>query len=174
MSKRSLKGLVHIYTGNGKGKTTAALGLAMRASGRGMKVIVIQFLKGITSGEHLFLKDHAAFEIKQISSGDIFAKRMEQLTEESQQTLTIANNEIQSGKYDLVILDEILIALSLDAITLEQVEELINKKPDKLELVLTGRDAPEELIERADLVTEMRMVKHPFTKGIPARKGIEF
>jgi cob(I)alamin adenosyltransferase len=174
MKKKSLRGLVHIYTGGGKGKTTAALGLAIRATGRGMKVIIIQFLKGITSGEHLFLNKHTAFEIKQVSSGDIFTKPRDQLSEEAQQTLALAEKEMLSGNYDLVILDELLIALSLDLITLKEVLDLLDKKPDKVELVLTGRDAPQELIDRADLVTEMVMVKHPFTEGIPARKGIEF
>jgi cob(I)alamin adenosyltransferase len=174
MKNISKRGLVHIYTGDGKGKTTAALGLAMRASGRGMKIAFIQFLKGITSGEHLFLNDHKAFEITQISSGDIFKKPIEQLGKEAQQTLALAQKELQSCKYDMVILDEILITLSLELITIEEVLDLIKNKPDKVELVLTGRDAPQELIEKADLVTEMKMIKHPFAEGIPARKGIEF
>ena len=174
MVEKSSKGLVHVYTGDGKGKTTAALGLAMRAVGQGMKVAFIQFLKGIPCGEHLFVKQHKSFELVQISVGDSFKKSKEQSKKEAQQTLAYAEKEILSGKYDLVILDEVFIATSQGLITVKQVLDLLDAKPASVELVLTGRKAPPEVIQRADLVTEMLMIKHPFTEGTDARRGIEY
>jgi len=135
------KGLVQVYTGDGKGKTSAAFGLALRAIGRGLKVYIIQFIKG-------------GFDY-----GELYV--VEKLP-----NLTV--------KYDLVILDEINIAVSLRLIDLKEVVKLIKNKPSNVELILTGRYAPKEIIESADLVTEMKEVKHPYTKGLPPRKGIEF
>jgi cob(I)alamin adenosyltransferase len=174
MVEKNGKGLVHVYTGDGKGKTTAALGLAMRAVGQGMKVAFIQFVKGEPCGEHLFVKQYRPFEIVQISIGDSFKKSKEQLGQEAQQTLAYANQEILSKKYDLVVLDEIFVAISQGLITVEQVQELLDSKPASVELVLTGRNAPSEIAQRADLVTEMLMIKHPFTDGTIARRGIEY
>ncbi len=174
MVEKNGKGLVHIYTGDGKGKTTAALGLAMRAVGQGMKVAFIQFIKGGPCGEHLFVKQYRPFEIVQISIGDSFKKSKEQINQEAQQTLAYANQEILSKKFDLVVLDEIFVAISQGLITVEQVQELLDSKPASVELVLTGRNAPSEIAQRADLVTEMLMIKHPFTDGTTARRGIEY
>ena len=174
MAEKNSKGLIHVYTGDGKGKTTAALGLAMRAAGQGMKVAFIQFLKGLPCGEHLFVNQHNPFEIVQISVGDSFKKSKEQASHEAQQTLDYAEHEILSGKYDLVVLDEIFIALNQGLITVKQVLELLDSKPASVELVLTGRKAPPEIIQRADLVTEMLMIKHPFNEGTDARRGIEY
>jgi len=174
MTEQNQKGLVQIYTGDGKGKTTAALGLAMRAAGHDLKIAFIQFLKGIPAGEHIYTEKYKPFSIVQVSKGDSFTKSTEQLKEEAQQTLVYAEKEMLSGKYDLVILDEIFVALSKRLITLEQVLDLLRKKPDELELVLTGRNAPKEIIQQADLVTEMLMIKHPFNEGIEGRKGIEY
>ncbi len=174
MVEEHSKGLVHVYTGDGKGKTTAALGLAMRAVGQGMKVIFIQFLKGQRGGEHYFLSQYHPFEIIQISDGDIFKKSKKKLSQEAQQTLAYAEQEILSGKYDLVILDEILVAVNQGLMTVKQVLDLLDSKPTGLELVLTGRKAPPEITQRADLITEMLLVKHPFTKGTVARRGIEY
>jgi cob(I)alamin adenosyltransferase len=174
MVENNGKGLVHIYTGDGKGKTTAALGLAIRAVGQGMKVAFIQFIKGEPCGEHLFIKKYSPFEIVQTGTGDSFKKSKEQLNREAQQTLAYAEQEILSGKYDLVVLDEIFAATSQGLITAKQVSKLLDTKPASVELVLTGRNAPPEIIQRADLVTEMLMIKHPFTEGTGARRGIEY
>jgi len=174
MVEKNSKGLVHAYTGDGKGKTTAALGLAMRAAGQGMKGAFIQFLKGLPSGELLFAQQYKPFEIVQISVGDSFKKSKEQLGQEAQQTLAYAEQEIVSGKYDLVILDEIFIAINQELITVKQLLDLLDAKPSSVELVLTGRKAPPEIVQRADLVTEMLMIKHPFTGGTSARRGIEY
>jgi cob(I)alamin adenosyltransferase len=174
MVEKNSKGLIHVYTGDGKGKTTAALGLAMRAVGQGMKVAFIQFLKGLPCGEHLFTKQYNPFEIVQMSVGDSFKKSKEQSSQEARQTLAYTKKEILGGKYDLVILDEIFIATSQDLITVKQVLDLLDAKPASVELVLTGRKAPPEIIQRADLVTEMLMIKHPFTEGMDARRGIEY
>ncbi len=171
----SAKGLVHVYTGDGKGKTTAALGLALRASGQGMKVIVIQFVKGDADcGEHLFAAKHHLFEMIQMAKGNCFTKPSELLRQDATKTFAYASEVIASDNYGLVILDEILIALSKGLLNVSEVLDLINRKPDSVELVLTGRNAPPEVIEAADLVTEMRMVCHPRQKGIPGRRGIEF
>lgn len=174
MVEKNSKGFVHVYTGDGKGKTTAALGLAMRAVGQSMKVAFIQFLKGIPCGEHFFMSQYHPFDIVQISVGDSFSKSKEQLSQEAQQTLAYAEQEILSGKYDLVILDEIFVAINQGLITVKQVLYLLDEKPSSVELVLTGRRAPPEIVQRADLVTEMLMIKHPFTEGTSARRGIEY
>jgi len=174
MTEKTRQGLIQIYTGEGKGKTTAALGLAMRAAGCGLKVCVIQFCKGEYCCEHDFIARYPAFEFIQPGSGDIFTSPENQLKEEALKTLALAEEKMLQGGYDLLILDEINIAIHRGFITLEQVLTLLKKKPDFLELVLTGRYAPEALIQQADLVTEMKLIKHPFGRGIPARKGIEY
>lgn len=174
MAEKKSKGLVHVYTGDGKGKTTAALGLAMRAAGQGFRVAFIQFIKGEPCGEHIFASLHNAFDIVQISTGDSFKKTNEQLGTEAQQTLAYAEKEMLSGNYDLVVLDEICVAISKGLITIEQAIDLLDKKPNSVELVLTGRNAPSSIIKRADLVTEMLMIKHPFVNGNGARRGIDY
>lgn len=172
MAKR---GLIQVYTGEGKGKTTAALGLAMRAVGQGMKVIFIQFVKGDPNcGEHFFASKYHPFDIVQLAVGDSFDKAKEQLSADAQRTLAYAEEAIVRGGYDMVILDEIFIAVKQGSITTKQVLDLIDKKPESLELVLTGRYVLREVVQRADLVTEMLLIKHPFTEGIRARPGIEY
>ncbi|MFC2071154.1 cob(I)yrinic acid a,c-diamide adenosyltransferase [Chloroflexota bacterium] len=172
--KTTGRGLIQIYTGDGKGKTTAALGLAIRATGHGMRVGFIQFLKSEACGEHLFTSRYPAFEIVQISTESSFTKAREPMSEEVQQTLVYAEEQMLGGGYDLLILDEIFIAIRKGLITTEQVLALLEKKPESVELVLTGRYAPAEVVEQADLVTEMRMIKHPLNQGIGARPGIEY
>lgn len=169
------RGLIQIYTGDGKGKTTAALGLALRAEGQGMKVIIIQFIKGDrTCGEHLFAAQYHPFEIVQLNTGDSFTQSLEELRSTTEQTLAFAEKTILGGDYDVVILDEIFVAVNKGLGSTEQVLSLMSKKPESMELILTGRGAPKEIIEQADLVTEMVAVKHPLIKGIKARRGIEY
>ncbi len=174
MGEHDFKGLVQIYTGDGKGKTSAALGLAMRAAGQGMKIIVIQFLKGEEGGEHFFARKHGSFEIKQFGRGDIFKKSEAELTHEAGDAYKFTEKTLEEGRYDVVILDEIFIAHWRGLVSLKQILDLIDKKPAGVELVMTGRKAPQEVIKQADLVTEMLMIKHPFVEGIGQRKGIEF
>ena len=168
-------GLIQVYTGDGKGKTTAALGLSLRAAGQGMKVLFVQFIKGNhTCGEHLFTAKYHPFDIIQPNAKDSLNQTSEELRPTTEQTLSLAENAILSGNYDMVILDEILVAANMGIISTAQILELMSKKPDKMELILTGRGASQEILEQADLVTEMVAVKHPFTRGIAARRGIEY
>ncbi len=182
-SKR--KGLITVFTGDGKGKTSAALGCAMRALGHGWKVLVIQFFKGdwpVVYGElELAKRLHPQFEVLQLGRGFVkimgdkkpFAEHLEA----AKQAFQLTREKVFSGQYDLIILDEINYALGyLDfkLIELEDVLELLRTKPPQLHLILTGRNAHPRVVELADLVTEMREVKHPMKKGIPAQQGIDF
>ncbi|HHU86161.1 MAG: cob(I)yrinic acid a,c-diamide adenosyltransferase [Pelotomaculaceae bacterium] len=179
MSTAKRKGLILVNTGNGKGKTTAALGMALRAWGQGMKVLILQFIKGGWKYGELKAARKLApdFEIRQMGEGFIKGEDDSSLGEHrhaARQALETARKEIASDRYDLIILDEVLYAIYYGLIKLDDVLELLGQKPEKLHLVLTGRNAPPQIIERADLVTEMREVKHPFTQGIAAQKGIEY
>jgi len=170
-------GLTQVYTGNGKGKTSAAFGLALRAIGRGLKVYVIQFIKGgFDYGELHVVQRLPNLKIKAFGRGK-FVTQMPPTDEDvklADQALELAEQVVNSGEYDVVVLDEINVALHLKLIELKKVVRLIEKKPKHVELVLTGRDAPPKVLEVADLVTEMKEVKHPYTKGMPPRKGIEY
>ncbi len=168
------RGYIQVYTGNGKGKSTAALGLALRAVGRGMQVIFIQFLKGEPSGEHFFVEQYKCFEIIRPNNGDCFRQSDTELRPVTGETLAIARDSLTNGKYDLVILDEIFAALGRNLLTTGQIIELMENKPDDVELVMTGREAPQEVIQRADLVTEMSAAKHYYDKGVKLRRGIEY
>jgi cob(I)alamin adenosyltransferase len=140
-----------------------------------MKVIVIQFVKGdCLCGEHMFTSRHHCFEIIQLNTKNSFHESREELLVTTRQTLAFAAKTITGTVYDMVILDEIIVALNKGLISIDQILDLINKKPEKMELILTGRGAPAEIIEKADLVTKMIEVKHPFSKGISARRGIEY
>lgn len=171
------RGLVQVYTGSGKGKTSAAFGLALRAIGRGLKVYIIQFIKGgFDYGELYVINKLPNLKLKAFGRGKFIVEKPAgkediMLAEEA---LALAEKVVKSGEYDIVILDEINVALSLRLINLEKVLELIKNKPKHVELVLTGRNAADEIVEAADLVTEMKEIKHPFTKGYQARKGIEY
>ncbi|HEC82111.1 MAG TPA: cob(I)yrinic acid a,c-diamide adenosyltransferase [Thermoplasmatales archaeon] len=170
------KGYVHVYTGPGKGKTTAALGLGLRAAGAGLKVYMIQFMKGRRYSEIDAVEQLQNFTIVQFGRDEFVSKENpEQIDIDlAQQGLEHANEIIKTGEHDLVILDEINVALDYNLIPLEDTLRLIREKPEKVELVLTGRYASPELVKQADLVTEMLEIKHPFQKGVLARKGIDY
>ncbi len=173
-----MKGLVHIYTGTGKGKTTAAIGLGIRACGTGRKVLMVQFLKGRTSGEEAVINRLAPdFEIRKHKKFDKFSWQLssgekEELKPDILGLFEYAVNSAEGR--DLIILDEIMAAVNTGFIELERVTGFVKNKPEGLELVLTGRDAPSELVELADYVSDINEVKHPMSKGIPAREGVEF
>jgi cob(I)alamin adenosyltransferase len=171
------KGLVEIYTGNGKGKTSAAFGLALRAVGRGLKVYIIQFIKGgFDYGELYVLDKLPNLTLKAFGRGKFITANPPDQDDLklAKRAFQLARQIVRDGEHDIVILDEINVALSLKLLDLKEVLELMKDKPSHVELVLTGRHAPDQIIEAADLVTEMKEVKHPFNKGIPARKGIEY
>ena len=170
------RGCVQVYTGNGKGKTTASLGLALRAVGRGLKVCVFQFIKGGGKyGEHLAAEKLAPLLtiIQTGRPGWVNTKDITEDRQTAQEALAQAQELLTSGDFDLFVCDEINGAVGFGLIEVEQVLELIRCKPEKTELVLTGRNAHERVIEAADLVTEMREIKHYYKAGVPARSGIE-
>lgn len=171
------KGLVQVYTGNGKGKTSAAFGLALRAVGRGLKVFVIQFIKGgFDYGELYVIGKLPNLELKAFGRGKFILEKPpgKEDVKLAEDALALAEKVVNDGEYDVVVLDEVNVALNLGLIRLDKVLELVKSKPEQVELVLTGRDAPVELVKAADLVTEMLEVKHPYSKGFGARKGIEY
>ena len=169
-------GLTHIYTGDGKGKTTAAVGLAVRAAGRGLRVRVIQFMKGSTSsGEFEPLRRMSDIDIDRIG-GNFLSASPPDRTEVAVglEPAMAAAAEALTGQYHMVILDELVTAVAIGVVSEDAVLALIDNPGRRAELVLTGRGASERLMAAADLVTEMRAIKHPFDQGVPARKGIEF
>ncbi|MDD4984766.1 MAG: cob(I)yrinic acid a,c-diamide adenosyltransferase [Dehalococcoidales bacterium] len=172
--ERLVRGYIQVYTGEGKGKTTAALGLALRAAGQGLSVAFIQFLKGETSGEQLLAAGCHLFEFIRLNQGICLRQSNEELRPVTEQTLSLAEEKLAKAKYDIIVLDEIFTAVNRGLITTARVIDLLDKKPDNVELVLTGRKAPREVIERADLVTNMTAVKHYFRQGTKGRKGIEY
>ncbi|MGB9885932.1 MAG: cob(I)yrinic acid a,c-diamide adenosyltransferase [Moorellales bacterium] len=170
-------GLVQVYTGEGKGKSTAAFGLALRAWGQGLRVLIVQFLKPGGCGEHRALEGFAP-QLEMRSFGRPGFIGPEGPREEdyrlAREALTYAREAMLNGEADLVVLDEVFVALQLGVLGLDQVLDLLAQKPSTVELVLTGRGAPKEILERADLVTEMREVKHPYRSGLGPRAGIEY
>jgi len=172
-----MKGMIHIYTGNGKGKTTAALGLACRASGQKKKILMVQFMKGkVNYGELRSAKKLPGFTIKQFGRPSFVDKNNPHPADikGAQQAMTFAKKTFLSGKYDIIILDELNVALDFNLVSLKDVLDLIAAKPEKLELVITGRYAHPKIIKLADLASEVKEVKHYYKQGVPARKGIEF
>ncbi|HEU23640.1 MAG TPA: cob(I)yrinic acid a,c-diamide adenosyltransferase [Mesoaciditoga lauensis] len=164
---------VHVYTGNGKGKTTAAIGLAMRAFGAGLHVSFIQFVKGRYTSE---MKSFEKLGIEFFQGGRpefIIGKPAKEDIDAALNTLNYARERVSCGKYDLVILDEINIAVYLKLLTENDVIDLVNSRSERTEIVLTGRYATDRIIEMADLVTEMKEIKHYYTKGVQQRVGIE-
>lgn len=175
----AVEGLVHVYTGEGKGKTTAALGVALRAIGWGMKVCVIQFIKGYCDiGEALFAKRFSEqLTLRQFAidpSRSINKQKVAQRQHQCEEAIEFAEHTIMSEEYDLVIMDEINNAVHYGLIEADRVLSLIKNRPGRLELILTGRSAPPDIIAAADYVTEMKQIKHPYEKGISARKGIDY
>lgn len=171
------KGYTQIYTGNGKGKTTAAIGQAVRSAGFGLKTFIIQFMKEYPYNEIKTLgKLNEWIEVVQCGKDDYVYKRelppADEITKSSN-GLKDAKEKMLSGKYDLIILDEICVAIYFKLFSTEDVLEFVKCKPENVELILTGRYCPQELIDAADLVTEMTELKHYYQKGVLARKGIE-
>jgi cob(I)alamin adenosyltransferase len=171
------KGLIQVYTGNGKGKTTAALGIALRAVGHGLKVLVIQFMKGkINYGELEAARKLSPYlSIKKMGQKTFISRSHPDPTDLqlAQEGFLLAGKAIKNGEYDIVILDEINVAVDYGLIPLVDLLQLIDSKPESVELILTGRNAKPEILEKADLITEMVDRKHYHDKGVPARKGIE-
>ncbi len=173
------KGLLIVHTGNGKGKTTAALGLALRAWGQGLKVLVIQFIKGNWKYGELKAAEKLGpdFVIRQMGEGFVKNAKGDAAADHlgaASEALQAAKAEICSGQWDLIILDEINYAVKFGLVSVSDCLELIGLKPNQLHLVLTGRDVRPEIIDCADLVTEMKEIKHPYKQGIKAQQGIEF
>lgn len=174
------KGLIMVFTGDGKGKTSAALGTALRACGHGMRVCMIQFIKknretGEVKAAQRFLPD---FEILTMGRGFVGrggnrASREEHI-KAAREALKVAREKMGSGRYQLLILDEVNNAIHLGLIGVEELLDFIKEKPNDLHLILTGRSAHPAIMDRADLVTEMKDIKHPFRRGIPAQEGIDF
>ena len=185
MPTASRRGLTIIYTGPGKGKTTAALGMALRAMGHGWRVLVIQFFKGdwpVVYGE-VEMGKRLAPQLEVLQLGRGFVKHMgdnkpfEEHLAAAKDALKVARERIASGAYDLIVLDELIYAIDyagVQLVTLEEVLGLLDAKPPALHLVLTGRNAPQALVDRADLVTEMREIKHPWQQKIPAQLGVDY
>ena len=175
MKEHISKGYVQVYTGDGKGKTTAALGLALRASGHGLRTYIGQFMKGQHYGELDALRNYPAITIEQY--GDVYCIRREEVTPEhvaqAHRGLERAREALLSGEYDIVVLDEVNVTIWFGLLTVKEVLAFLDEKPERVEVILTGRRAPQEIIERADLVTEMREIKHYYQQGVLARKGIE-
>lgn len=169
------QGYIHLYTGNGKGKSTAALGLAIRAAGAGKNTFFAQFVKGMHYSELNAIERFPEIKLKQYGRNCFIVNKP---THEDVMAAQLGFEEVcqlvKANQYNIVVLDEICIALYYELIRTNEVLDLLNSKPYEMEIVITGRYAPQELIERADLVTEMREIKHYFNEGVEARLGIEF
>ena len=173
------KGLIHVYTGHGKGKTTASFGLAMRAAGHGKRVLILQFLKSRikNAGEIIAAKKCGIHVVKfKGQTSPLFDPSVNEseLKKAVKEAIEYSIEQIKSGKYDLIVLEEFNNVVSNGYASVTTIKRIVASKPDDLELVFTGRNAPEELMILADYVTEMRMIKHPADNGIKARKGIEY
>lgn len=171
------RGCVHVYTGNGKGKTTAALGLALRAAGSGMKVSIHQFVKSADCGAIKMLRRIKNIKVSRCGNGPFITGKPKAADMEcARRGFEAAKKDVYSKKYDVVILDEINIAMKLGLVDTQEVIDLIKRKAvcGAIELVLTGRDCPPAVQRLADIVTDMREVRHIYKKGLPARRGIEY
>lgn len=179
MTETNRQGLIHIYCGDGKGKSTAAIGLIVRAAGHGRRVLLVQFLKSGVSGEIAVLNK---LEGVRVIAGQITAKFSNQMTEEEREkTLELHQDYLNqairaalAGELDLLVLDEAVGAITAGLLSKDDLLEFLKHKPPALELVMTGRTPPPEILELADYVSEMRCLRHPFEKGFPAREGVEY
>ncbi|MEJ2195697.1 MAG: cob(I)yrinic acid a,c-diamide adenosyltransferase [Ignavibacteriaceae bacterium] len=171
------KGYIQIYTGNGKGKSTAAIGQAVRAAGFGLRTYIAQFMKEFPYNELNSLRHLSEWiTIEQFGSDNFVYKKEppdKKEIDKARRGLAMAKNKMLSRKYDLIILDEICVAIYFGLFSDEEILTFIKQKPESVELILTGRYCPDKLIEKADLVTEMNELKHYYQEGIPSRKGIE-
>lgn len=176
-NKGQRRGLVLLHTGDGKGKSTAAFGQALRAAGQGLRVCIVQFIKGqFQTGEakaFQALAGNVEFHVK--GSGFTWQQKdKEEVTRVARQAFAFAREKIMSGRYDMVVLDELTYLVTYGMVDEAEVLDLISGRPPGLHLVITGRDASEKLVAAADLVSEVRMIKHPYSAGVQAQKGIEF
>lgn len=177
MTEDDRVGLVQVYTGDGKGKTTAAVGLAVRAAGAGLRVLFLQFVKGGERSSELAMLERLGIAVERPareSTGLLAGGATDEDRRAAEEALSIAERAIASGSYDLVVLDEACVAAAHGLLDEARLLQAIAARPVHVEVVLTGRGASEAVLEAADLVTEMRSHKHPFERGVPARKGIEF
>lgn len=176
--KAKRRDMVHVYTGDGKGKTTAALGLALRVIGHGGKVFMLQFMKGSKNYGEIKAAEKYLPDLTIVQSGqESFVSKEEPAEIDIRlalEGLALAKKVVAENYYDLVILDEINVALDFKLVPLKDVLELIKNKPEEMELVLTGRYAPREIIEMGDVVSNVTLVNHPYYHGVEARQGIEF
>jgi len=169
------RGLVIVNTGDGKGKTTAALGMAMRAVGHGMRVAFIQFVKAWSVGEHEAAARLAPeLEVFRLGKGFVVGAPSPEHVAAAREALEFVRRCLVIGRYQMVVADEILTAVGLKLISAAEVEDLLAARPPEVHLVLTGRGAWDSLIEKADMATEMRLIKHPYEKGVMAQEGVEF
>jgi len=170
------KGLVQVFTGDGKGKTSAAIGAVIRALGHGLKVYIAFFMKGAhPSGEFHILSQIPSVTMASFGSGFVDPRNIKaEERDEAEKALAAAREAMLSGKYDMVVLDEVNVAVAFGLIAVDEVLKLINEKPERVELILTGRRADTKLVQAADLVTECLKIKHPYDMGVAARGGIEF
>ncbi|HEY4755889.1 MAG TPA: cob(I)yrinic acid a,c-diamide adenosyltransferase [Ignavibacteriaceae bacterium] len=177
MNKTLQQGFIQVYTGNGKGKTTAAIGQAVRAAGYGLKTYFVMFMKEFPYNEVKSLKNLKDFiTLVQVGKDDFVYKKVPPSETEKlaiKKTLDETKNKMLSGEYDLIVLDEIFVSIFFGLIDKEEVISFICSKPENVELILTGRYCPKEIINKADLVTEMKEVKHYYEKGVLSRRGIE-
>lgn len=168
------EGLIQVYTGNGKGKTTAAIGQAIRALGQDYKICLIQFFKKPTSGEIKILKNLPSIKLIHPLPFYPEGKNQALLKKKTKDIFPVVSKIIKSKMYDLVILDEVNVALQEHLLVEKEILNLLKDKPKSVEVILTGRGATKKIIESADLVTEFKEIKHPWRKGIKARRGIEY
>jgi len=175
MAAKSPQGLVILNTGDGKGKTTAALGMAMRAVGHGLRVAFVQFIKAWSVGEHEAAARLAPqLEIFRMGKGFVGGEATPEHRAAARDAREFVRQCLTGGRYEVVVADEVLTAVGLGLLTREEVEALLADRPREVHLVLTGRGAWDSLIEKADMVTDMRLVKHPYEKGTLAQEGVEF